>query len=193
MAYNKQYYILAAILSFAFLLSACGVHGKFAKAEKKIPGYYKYSHSWDYPSPKGGGDMHCDETGVLIFYDDGTYYDTAYQTHYWTPADSATRVPFDYHYCCKGRWRVENDKFLFNEMAEGFVMDAVNEFPLEWYSDFSKKLVGRSTPRSDRWFSFDIERLDNEWFIWSYTYPNGRKDTWEMHRVKPNKAKFGRL
>ena len=35
-----------------------------------------------------------------------------------------------------------------------------------------------------RWFTFDIERLDEEWFIWTYTYPNGRKDSWEMKRVR---------
>ena len=74
-------------------------------------------------------------------------------------------------------------------MSEGFVMDLVQEPPAdnEWYKKMSVKIVERSNPNSDRWFTFDIERLDRKWFIWSYTYPNGRIDTWDMKRSKPLK------
>ena len=50
-----------------------------------------------------------------------------------------------------------------------------------YYADLIEK---KTLPNSSRWFTFDIERLDNEWFIWTYTYPNGRKDSWEMKRVQ---------
>ena len=49
----------------------------------------------------------------------------------------------------------------------------------EYYADL---IENKTLPNSSRWFTFDIERLDEEWFIWTYTYPNGRKDSWEMKR-----------
>lgn len=169
-----------------------------------IPGTYNYEHSWDYKAPDGNGTIHCDEKGTLRFKADGTYKDDAIQYHTLAMNDSIriktmkgewTTISgwrFDFGYHCKGRWRTEEGKFLFNELAEGFSMGSLASFIWSnWFIEYSSKIVEHSTPNSDRWFTFDIERLDNEWFIWSYTYPNGRKDTWEMHRVKPNEAWFG--
>ena len=169
-----------------------------------IPGTYNYEHSWDYKAPDGNGTIHCDEKGTLRFKADGTYKDDAIQYHTLAMNDSIriktmkgewTTISgwrFDFGYHCKGRWRTEDGKFLFNELAEGFSMGSLaSVIWSNWFIEYSSKIVEHSTPNSDRWFTFDIERLDNEWFIWSYTYPNGRKDTWEMHRVKPNEAWFG--
>ena len=169
-----------------------------------IPGTYNYEHSWDYKAPDGNGTIHCDEQGTLRFYADGTYTDEAVQHHNLKMKDSI-RVKnmndewktiggwtFNFSYHCEGRWRVENGKFLFNEMSEGFSMGSLESVMMSnWFLEYGAKIVEHSTPNSDRWFTFDIERLDSEWFIWSYTYPNGRKDTWDMQRVKPNEAKFG--
>lgn len=169
-----------------------------------IPGIYNYEHSWDYKAPDGNGTIHCDEKGTLRFKADGTYIDDAIQYHTLAMNDSIriktmkgewTTISgwrFDFGYHCKGRWRTEEGKFLFNELAEGFSMGSLaSVIWSNWFIEYSSKIVEHSTPNSNRWFTFDIERLDNEWFIWSYTYPNGRKDTWEMHRVKPNEAWFG--
>lgn len=176
----------------------------YAQNADLIPGTYNYEHSWDYKAPDGNGTIHCDEEGTLRFYPDGTYKDDAIQYHSLTLKDSVriktmkgewTTIGgwrFDFGYHCEGRWRVEEGKFLFNEMSEGFSMGSLSSVIWsKWCLEYENKIRTHSTPNSNRWFTFDIERLDDEWFIWSYTYPNGRKDTWEMHRVKPIEAKFG--
>lgn len=194
------------VILFSFLLVSCSSQKHFSKAEKQIPGTYNYEHSWDYKAPDGNGTIHCDEQGTLRFYTDGTYVDDAVQIHYLTMKDSI-RIPwgfsgdsntiggystFSFLYHCEGNWRVNDGKFLFNEKSEGFSMGLMNNvIPSEWFLDYSSQIVEHTIPNSKRWFTFDFERLDNEWFIWSYTYPNGRKDTWEMQRVKPNEANFG--
>ncbi len=193
------------LLAFFLMLSAV-TYCCVAQNADLIPGTYNYEHSWDYKAPDGNGTIHCDEKGTLRFKADGTYIDDAIQYHTLAMNDSIriktmkgewTTISgwrFDFGYHCKGRWRTEEGKFLFNELAEGFSMGSLASFIWSnWFIEYSSKIVEHSTPNSDRWFTFDIERLDNEWFIWSYTYPNGRKDTWEMQRVKPNHANFGRM
>jgi len=187
-----------------FLLFVAATCLGFAQNAELIPGTYNYVHSWNYTAPDGNGTIHCDEEGTLRFNADGTYTDDAVQYHTLTMKDSV-RIKtmngewktiggwrFDFGYHCEGRWRVEEGKFLFNEMSEGFSMGSLSSFIVSnWELEYAKKIRAHSTPNSERWFTFDIERLDGEWFIWSYTYPNGRKDTWEMHRVKPEEANFG--
>lgn len=196
--------VVFLLLVFAF--SACGVHREFANAEKKIPGTYNYVHSWNYKAPDGNGTIHCDELGTLRFYADGTYVDDAVQYHTLTMNDSilvpvgfggdSTTIAgsgFKYLYHCEGHWRVENGHFLFNELAEGFSMTNVDNCRWSiWSDEYAALIAAHTTPNSNLWFTFDFERLDKEWFIWSYTYPNGRKDTWDMQRVNPNEANFGR-
>lgn len=164
-----------------------------------IPGRYEYTHSWSYTAPGGNGIIHCGEVGVLFFYADGTFADTAYQYHQlgmarpesvtfeWISPEPQTTdaYGFYFHYFCPGEWRVENGKFLFSEKAEGFRMDLLNEPKNQWIEDYANRIERHSRPNSARWITFDIERLDNEWFIWTYTYPNGRKDSWEMKRAQP--------
>lgn len=177
----------------------------YAQNADLIPGTYNYEHSWDYKAPDGNGTIHCDEEGTLRFNADGTYTDDAVQYHSLTlneticvpksrEDDSVILIGsgFRFLYHCEGRWKVENGKFLFNEMSEGFSMTSMDDTNRsQWFVDYGDEIVSHSRPNSDRWFTFDIEQLDSKWFIWSYTYPNGRKDTWEMHRVKPKEAKFG--
>ena len=197
--------VFLILMSTVCLLSSCRSNRNFSRAEKKIPGIYRYDHSWDYKDPDGNGTIHCDEHGSLVFNADGTYVDNAIQYHSLTMKDSI-RVPngfdgdsitiggagFQYIYHCQGRWKVENGKFLFNEMSEDFSMGSIeNIIWSSWWLEYSAKIVKHSWPNSERWFTFDFERLDNEWFIWSYTYPNGRKDTWDMERVKPGESYFG--
>ena len=193
------------VLSFLFLL--CCLTSRAQQQDwdySLIPGTYNYEHSWDYKAPDGNGTIHCDEQGTLRFHADGTYTDDAVQIHYLTMKDSIRVMnskgkwdtiggwQFQFLYHCEGHWRVESDKFLFNEMSEGFSMDSMEGVIWSnWFIEYATKIVEHSTPNSDRWFTFDFERLDNEWFIWSYTYPNGRKDTWDMQRVKANEGKFG--
>lgn len=158
--------------------------------EQHIPSHYEYTHSWDYAAPDGNGTIHCDETGTLDFYADGTFADTAIQHHTLHPntfaktATPDTTETIDFMYYCQGNWRVEHGKFLFSEHAEGFHMDLTNEFVSSGTVNYANKIVKQTLPNSKRWFTFDIERLDDEWFIWTYTYPNGRKDSWEMKRIK---------
>ena len=166
--------------------------------EQHIPGHYEYLHSWDYAAPDGNGTIHCDETGTLYFYADGTYSDTAFQRQVlrmktpiktvWSPKSTDTvtlsTFPFDFKYYCQGRWRVEDGKFMFCELAEGFDMQLINEKVNGWVTEYADKIEKKTLPNSSRWFTFEIELLDETWFIWTYTYPNGRKDSWEMKRVK---------
>lgn len=164
---------------FLALMSCAGNKG-VAKIEKKIVGHYEYVHSWDYVGPDGGK-MHCDESGTLDFYRDGSFSDTATQ-HHVRYIDEQMRDLYDFKYYCQGRWKVEGGKFVFKELAEGFDMVPMEVWPKKKAS-YALQLKQQSIPNSDRWIVFDIERLDKEWFIWSYTYPNGRKDTLDMHRV----------
>lgn len=163
-----------------------------------IPGHYEYVHAWDYPAPDGNGTIHCDETGTLDFYTDGTFADTAIQHHQYYPATSVkvvqsdrspdtmelTHYEFKYNYYCQGLWRVEKGKFLFSEHAEGFHMDFLNKPASHWARYYADIIENKTRPNSSRWFTFDIKRLDEEWFIWTYTYPNGRIDSWEMKRTR---------
>ena len=180
----------ASLLALLPTLSHCQIQ---KPEEQHIPSHYVYTHSWDYAAPDGNGTIHCDETGTLDFYADGTYADTALQHHYlrtkvresegWRAetAESET-YQFDFMYYCQGRWRVENGKFLFCELAEGFDMVLQNDSADQWTAYYADLIENKTLPNSSRWFTFDIERLDEEWFIWTYTYPNGRKDSWEMKR-----------
>ena len=140
----------AALLALLPTLSHCQIQ---KPEEQHIPSHYVYTHSWDYAAPDGNGTIHCDETGTLDFYSDGTYADTALQHHYlrtkvresegWRAetAESET-YQFDFMYYCQGRWRVENGKFLFCELAEGFDMVLQNDSADQWtayYADLIEK------------------------------------------------------
>ena len=183
----------AALLALLPTLLHCQIQ---KPEERHIPSHYVYTHSWDYAAPDGNGTIHCDETGTLDFYADGTYADTALQHHYlrtkvresegWRAETSeAETYQFDFMYYCQGRWRVENGKFLFCELAEGFDMVLQNDSTDQWTTYYADLIEKKTLPNSSRWFTFDIERLDEEWFIWTYTYPNGRTDSWEMKRSNP--------
>lgn len=164
--------------------------------EQHIPGRYEYTHSWTYAAPDAYGFIHCDETGTLDFYPDGTFADTALQHHtlstkyremegWQAKTEEMETYLFDFMYYCQGQWRVEDGKFIFSEHAEGFDMVLQNESPDQWTAYYADQIEENSLPESSRWFTFNIERLDKEWFIWSFTYPTGRKDLWEMKRVHP--------
>ena len=173
-----------------------GLYGQVLIPEQQyIPGHYEYLHSWDYAAPDGNGTIHCDETGTLDFYADGTFADTALQHHLlytkvresngWQSETAEKETyRFDFMYYCQGQWHVENGKFLLCEHAEGFDMVLLNEIKDSWADSYADMIENKTLPNSKRWFTLDIERLDNEWFIWTYTYPNGRKDSWEMKRVR---------
>ncbi len=187
-----------------FLLFVAAACFGFAQNADLIPGTYNYEHSWDYKAPDGNGTIHCDERGTMRFSADGTYKDVALQEHYLEmdfpvviplmtgKLDTIDHWTWQLMYKCPGRWRVENGKFLFNELAEGFSLVSISSLIWSnWCLEYEAKIRAHFTPKSDRWFTFDIERLDSEWFIWSYTYPDDRRDIWEMHRVKPDEADFG--
>lgn len=181
------------LLAFAIavttaLLAQCQV---LEPLQQHIPGHYVYTHSWDYNAPDGLGTIHCDEEGVLWFYADGTFADTAVQHHRLTVTDTTAggsvqprTLLLDFHYQCPGAWRVDNGKFLFSEHSEGFDMQLLDGSADAWTQRLADKIENQTRPVSTRWFTFDIERLDSEWFIWSYTYKTGRKDTWDMRRSK---------
>ena len=190
-----RYLLLIALLTALPL----GMWGQVLTPEQHfIPGRYEYLHSWDYAAPDGNGTIHCDETGTLDFYPDGTFSDTALQRQVlrmstpiktvWnseaTDTVSLSTFPFDFNYYCQGRWRVENGKFMFCELAEEFDMKLLNEKTNGWIIEYADMIEQKTLPNSSRWFTFDIELLDEVWFIWTYTYLNGRKDSWEMKRTK---------
>lgn len=155
--------------------------------EVHIVGHYKYKHSWDYQAPNNQGQMHCDEVGTLHFYPDGTFSDTATQVHTLYRAHEQDTLLMTFDYRCQGQWKVEEHKFIFKELAEGFIL-APTKLPMQvngkWLVGFVRDLVKQSTPNSQRWITFDIDRLDRKAFIWSYGYPDGHRDTWEMERCK---------
>jgi len=172
----------ALLMAVLATFTSCSTTRILQPEQQHIVGHYKYTHSWDYTGPDKQK-MHCDETGTLDFYADGTYADTALQHH-----TLVLRVPssrqYDFNYRCQGSWKVEEHQFLFNELAEGFVMDPIAEQLSDEQLAYAQKIAKQSTPNSKRWFTFKIERLDKQWFIWSYTYPDGRTDYWEMRRAR---------
>lgn len=151
-------------------------------------GFYEYEHSWDHASPDGFGMMHCDETGTIDFKADGTYVDQAVQTHIHLMYNDSAKGDiadgtYKMRYYCEGDWKVEKGKFLFNEHSENFSLNLIDDYFVEERSNFAALISANSTPDSKRWFTFDIDRLDNEWFTWSYTDKHGKKTTWDMHRA----------
>lgn len=148
-----------------------------------IVGNYVYEHSWDYASPDGVGIMHCNETGTIDFQSDGTYVDKAIQHHYHIFPDTS-RVHYPMSYYCEGEWKVEDGKFLFNEHSENFSLKLVESVSNQELADFASMIVLHNTPNSKQWFTFAIDRLDQAWFVWSYTDKSGHKTTWDMQRVR---------
>lgn len=175
--------LLAATLLLASCSSARRVDSSITRA---IADEYEYVHSWDYRSPDGVGIMHCDETGHLQFFSDGTYVDIATQQHCHLLPDS-TRVYYQMDYYCEGEWKVRGQKFLFNEHTENFSLTLTDAACDSARASFAESISRQNTPDTRRWFTFDIERLDPEWFIWSYTDKQGRKTTWDMHRRTPRR------
>lgn len=189
------------VVAASLLLGNCATHRVLTPEEQMIPDYYRYLHSWDYPSPDGEGTIHCDEHGTIDFRPDGTYSDTAWQICYVRKTTDSVFAVVNLLYACQGHWKVENHKFLFNEMAEDFTLDLVpnpicykesaslvdsihsgeDNTPTEHY--YAPLIKKHNTPDSKRWFSFDIRRLDRRWFVWTYTYPDGRVDSWDMKRT----------
>lgn len=179
---NNTMRYLSLAFTFCLLFSSCATHKICTPEQKHIVGHYEYVHSWDYTAPDKQK-MHCDETGTLDFYDNGTFADTALQHHKLVLRDPSSRM-YDFNYRCLGNWKVENHQFMFNELSEGFVMEYIDSVSNHDQAVFAQSIAKQSTPNSMRWFTFQIERLDRKWFIWSYTYPDGRKGTWEMRRKK---------
>lgn len=178
---KKQGFCLTACaVTLTLWLAGCASTRILTPETQHIVGHYAYAHSWDYTSPDKQ-QMHCDEEGTLDFYADGTCSDTATQHHTLTRQDGTTER-FDFNYRCQGRWKVEEHHFMFKELAEDFQMQLIDSLRPQEYVDFAHSLARQALPNSQRWITFDIERLDSQWFIWSYTYPNGRKDTWDMRR-----------
>lgn len=154
--------------------------------KKYIPGFYEYTHSWTYPSPEGNFTITCYEEGSIEFYRNGHYVDNAVQYH---TANTPHATCWTYNYECHGGWDVVDSKFRFNERSQGFLMDLMGvsvdpSLDLEVVDRLSRKLVQRSTPNSNRWWDFDIRVLTSDEFTWSYTYPDGHIDYWEMHRIR---------
>lgn len=179
---------ISFILTLAVVLLASCRSIRFSQlsTHDKIVDHYEYVHSWDYASPDGLGKMHCDETGTLDFKADGTYVDEAMQEHYHILPDS-TRQHYQMSYYCEGDWKVEGDKFLFNEHSENFKMGLTDDLFVQERFEFAERIAMQNTPNSSRWFTFDIERLDRSWFIWSYTDKHGTKTTWDMQRKEVRK------
>lgn len=147
-----------------------------------IPGRYDYNLSWDCPAPDGVGTMHVDEEGVLWFYPDSTFADTALQHHYLCLPDS-TVWAFDFDYRCGGNWKVEEDRFLFCEHSQGFRMDLRDSFATPDRAYFAGKIFNYYCPRN-QWVTYEIERLDRRWFVWSMKYSDGSVMYWRMHRSR---------
>lgn len=183
----KRWIETSLLTLVALTLFGCSTSRVLTPLEKHIAGYYEYDHAWDY-SIKNLGQLRCEETGWLLFNPNGTFADLAVQNHYLTLPDSS-KVLFVYTYICHGRWKVQDGKFLFTEHSKGFVLDeqevrtlTPGSFRSSDLSSWSQQIVRNATPK-DRWYTFDIERLDKRWFIWSYTYPTGDKTLWHMHRT----------
>lgn len=166
-------------------MNGCSVTRVVPWQSKVIPGLYEYTHSWTYPSPEGNFTITCYEEGTLEFRSSGWFEDHAVQYH---TANTPDQPMWTYDYESQGRWKVENDHFLFRDDPYYFVMDLmgvnINDYRgnLDWASRMSDRIVRHSTP-SNRWVVFDIVTLNDHEFTWSYTYPDGHTDFWEMHRV----------
>lgn len=174
--------VIAATLA---LFCSCSISRTVPWQKKIIPGRYHYTHSWTYPSPEGGYTITCDEEGIIEFDYFGSYTDRAIQYH---TANTPDRTCWTFDYECHGRWDVVNDQFLFNELPSQFYMELMGvqlglHQSLDWASAFANKIVSRARPKSTQMITFDIVILNKEAFTWSYTYPDGHTDYWEMLRI----------
>lgn len=184
----KKWIELFLLLALTQAFLGCSSSRVMKPIEQHIAGYYEYDHAWNY-SIRNLGQLRCEETGWLMFNPNGTFADLAVQNHYLTLPDSS-RILFVYTYVCHGHWKVQDGKFLFTEHSRNFVLDEQEvrtltrgSFRSAQLQDWSQQIVKNATPK-DRWYTFDIERLDRKWFIWSYTHPStGEKTLWHMHRT----------
>lgn len=180
----KKNVLFMAIVFGLLAMSGCSVTRVIPWQKSVIPGRYEYVHSWTYPSPEGGYTITCSESGTIDFKSYGRFVDKAVQYHV---ANIPGEPCWTFDYECYGSWDVRNDHFMFCEYPQNFVMDLMGvnidyDRSLDWAAGMANRLVVNSTP-SARWISFDIVRLNEREFTWSYTYPDGHTDYWEMHRV----------
>lgn len=181
---KKSSNILIAIVAAA-MLCGCASMRSVPWQKKAIPGLYEYTHSWTYPSPEGGYTITCYEEGTIDFDRAGYYQDRAIQYH---TANTPEQTCWTYDYECQGRWDVANGLFLFNELAQHFNMELMGVNiglggDLEWAGRMADRIVQRQRPKSAQMIAFDIVVLNDSEFTWSYTYPDGHTDYWEMHRI----------
>lgn len=163
------------------LLSGCSLPRVLQPAQDHIPGHYRYDHSWDYNVK--GLKCHCDETGTLEFRADGTTEDHAVQTH--TVISNGDTARYTFRFICHGGWKVTDGKFVFAEYPEGFVLDLTGSQPQASAQDTLPALIrAANTPQTVRWIQYDITKLTRHAFTWSYTYPDGHTDYWEMIRAR---------
>lgn len=180
--------ILFALITWIVMavVCSCSVTYQVPWQAKVIPGHYQYVHSWTYPSPEGGYMITCSEEGTLDFEPNGRFIDRAVQYH---TAHMAGEPCWTFDYECHGLWRVQDGHFLFCEFQQDFVMELMGvnidyTYDLEWAARLANRMVQNSMPKSSRWITFDIVTLNEHEFTWSYTYPDGHTDYWEMHRVE---------
>lgn len=180
---------LALFLTLAISLatfSSCGISSSMPWQKKIIPGLYQYTHSWTYPAPDGHYTITCYEEGTIDFGFFGDYTDRATQYH---TANTPEQTCWTFDYECGGRWDIVNDHFLFSEQPNQFAMELMgvqlgNYQDLDWASLIAEKIIRNARPKSSQMTTFDIVVLNDHQFTWSYTYPDGHTDYWEMHRIE---------
>lgn len=182
----KKIFYLALVAVATAVMSGCGSMTEMPWQSKIIPGLYQYTHSWTYPSPEGGYSITCYEEGTMEFDRWGEYSDHAVQYH---TANTPDQTCWTFDYKSYGRWRVENDRFLFYQRSSDLAMELMGvkldwNGNLEWAETMARRLVAHATPSTSRWITFDIVTLNAQDFTWSYTYPDGHTDYWEMHRIE---------
>lgn len=183
----KKIFLILSLAVSLVLMNSCSLSRIIPWQMNVIPGHYEYTHSWTYPSPEGGYTITCYEEGTIDFERYGRYTDRAVQYH---TANTPDQTCWTFDYLCTGRWDVQDDQFLMSQSALDFEMELMGvnidyyHGDLEWAVGMADLLRQNSTPRSSRYITYQIAVLDDHHFTWSYTYPNGHTDYWEMHRVQ---------
>lgn len=175
---KKHILILTAVLSLA---AGCA---SMKPNLSQIPGHYTYQHGWSYDTKEGH--IEVNETGTMDYYPDGSALDSARQVYVMTCPDGG-RVTWVFNYVSPSRWRAEGSDFYFAGIEQSFRMTlletrtegGVDKIWADKQAHRVMKNVGSSIGRETK---FNIAKLTQEQFVWSYTYPDGHTDTWEFER-----------
>ena len=121
----------------------------------------------------------------MDFHADGSALDSARQVYEVTLREGGT-VTLVFHYVSPSRWRLDGPDFYFSGIKEDFHMEVtetiLNGCDADRVAELAKEIVKTVGGSIDYEYKFHLDTLTAHKLQWSFTYRDGRTDTWEFYR-----------